>query len=410
VTAALLADIGADTEVLAEALLECEDICLVVVDRGVHDRLSARGVPHEMAGGGGGIHDRIVRLAQRYDIRAAAISEEGDPARLTATLLRMLGVSAFYPSDFRGAGSSWARAMVRRLRESMSPGSAVPCFSWGTFALPRLLPLLSPSVKRLLLVGGADPDASSADEALLAAGREVFRCSAVEEAPGNGYDAVVFLAPFSHDAQAEKRLGAARSMISPEGSIVAACRNGEAMEVAEAFYTGLWMPPRPGGMMATPLDGYSRLGVDILLSRAGLERDRIETISFPGMPHWGWAVSAKRRPERLGNYGRTQQRKREIAEEANRMGEALFAAGDAMGAVKTFVFAVRTWDRNAVYLNNLATALHALGRFEDAWDRLLEGLHLDPENAALRANLADLAVLLRREKEARRLLALFPIA
>jgi hypothetical protein len=97
-----------------------------------------------------------------------------------------------------------------------------------------------------------------------------------------------------------------------------------------------------------------------------------------------------------------------LSDAANREGEERFVAGDLPGALAAFTRAVQARRDNPDLLSNLATALHAAGAPEKAWDLLVEALHRDPRHESARDNLRALAVALGRHTAADALLDAYP--
>ena len=91
----------------------------------------------------------------------------------------------------------------------------------------------------------------------------------------------------------------------------------------------------------------------------------------------------------------------------NERGETRFHEGDVLGALKLFAEAVQVWNEDPLLFSNLATALHAIRRSDEAWERLLDSLHLDPDFQVARDNLRMVAATLGRVEEAEHILHLF---
>jgi tetratricopeptide (TPR) repeat protein len=163
---------------------------------------------------------------------------------------------------------------------------------------------------------------------------------------------------------------------------------------------------------STPADsgefapGYSHRGLEVTLCRAGLElvvsrpvTDAAGTI--------GWVARAIVREGGHSAFGTARCGRREVAQERNAAGEALFAQERYADAAVAFADALREWPYEAVFYNNLAALLWTHGDMEGAWTRAREALHYDPSLEAARNNVRDMAVALGREDEANRLLSLF---
>ncbi|MBN2307952.1 MAG: hypothetical protein JXR94_03215 [Candidatus Hydrogenedentes bacterium] len=287
-----------------------------------------------------------------------------------------------------------------------------PVERWPAFE-PALAGAVPGDAQTVLVAGRAARHVAGA-LAWVRAGVDVTVEPAVPEA--GAFDAVVLADPLPHTAGAEARLSDAAARLPEDGgTVIAGVRNGASAAGVTAFARGAWVPPKVGGDRIDASGEFSWPGVEIALSRAGLElRDWTfvpGSVAEPAGPASrqaeGWVVQAARRtpgPGPLGAEHREQQRR---AREANALGEAKYAEGDVPAAAKAFAEAARTWNGEALYFNNLATALHALQRPDEAWERLLDALHLNPNLQAARANLRMVGAALGRTAEAERLLGRF---
>jgi Tfp pilus assembly protein PilF len=111
---------------------------------------------------------------------------------------------------------------------------------------------------------------------------------------------------------------------------------------------------------------------------------------------------------RQSSYARALAEQKSRADEYNRDGERLFAAGDIQSALARFGEAIKSCPREAIYYNNLAVALHAAGQSEAAWNYALEALHRDCSLDAARENLSNIGAHIDRREEAAEILELFP--
>ncbi len=139
-------------------------------------------------------------------------------------------------------------------------------------------------------------------------------------------------------------------------------------------------------------------------SNDGKAAQRVADLIISLMERDGRRLEHPRHP-----YVTARSERRERAGEYNARGEACFEAGDFDGAVAAFSEAIGEWTENALFFNNLGTALHALGSYELAWDSFVEALHVDPYLDSARQNLMAVGAVLQREDEARALLALFGV-
>lgn len=217
--------------------------------------------------------------------------------------------------------------------------------------------------------------------------------------------AALDLTPIPHASAAEDIL-ARRAPMRDARPLFALFRSGEGPEAMEAFCAARWAPPGLGD--AAPLGEFSRLGVEITLSRAELiPTEWFDVPDADGAP-WGWLVCAAQRPSAPSPRRTERDARRDAAAQCNAQGEALFAQGDYRGALNAFALAIGHWNGEAVYFNNMATLLCAMGAHDDAWTRILDAMHLDPSSPNIRENLSTLAHLLGHQAEAETLLALFP--
>lgn len=76
-------------------------------------------------------------------------------------------------------------------------------------------------------------------------------------------------------------------------------------------------------------------------------------------------------------------------------------------ALASFAAAYGEWPYDAVYANNMATVFAAMGDYEQAWDRVVEALSVDPNLESARENLRVVGKRLRKHDEAEILLSMF---
>ncbi len=124
------------------------------------------------------------------------------------------------------------------------------------------------------------------------------------------------------------------------------------------------------------------------------------------LPEHGERRKVSSLPETASEFAQRQERHERLAEARNKRGEKLYANGDLAGAVKEFTTAMKDAPEYPLPANNLATVLCALGRPEDAWDRLIDVLHIDPFCEPARENLQSVGQICGREDEAKRILML----
>jgi tetratricopeptide (TPR) repeat protein len=82
-----------------------------------------------------------------------------------------------------------------------------------------------------------------------------------------------------------------------------------------------------------------------------------------------WIVQARPCSKQVSPFVEARKARRLQASEANARGEGLYGEGDLVGALAAFAEAAKLWSEDAVYLNNLATVLDALGYTDEAWRR-----------------------------------------
>ncbi len=220
------------------------------------------------------------------------------------------------------------------------------------------------------------------------------------------FDAVVLADPVPHDASVHAILRAAAQRLDETGVVVAAFRNGTSREATETFRTGRWIPPRRNGGPATDAGQYSPAGIELVLSRCGLEP--VEPIENGQLELEAFVtVAARRRPARLSPLGEERRQQRLQAHEANLRGEAAYGQGDMLQALTAFTEAATKWNEEALYFSNLATTLHAVGQPEKAYERLQDALFLDPNLQVARDNFRMIAAHLERLDEAEEILCRF---
>jgi len=220
------------------------------------------------------------------------------------------------------------------------------------------------------------------------------------------FDAVVLADPVPHDASVHAVLRAAAQRLGEKGVVVATFRNGTNREATETFRTGRWAPPRRRGGLSTGTGQYCPAGIELVLSRCGLEPvEPVETEQLDLQT--SVMVAARRRPVRLSPLGEERRQQRLRAHEANLRGETAYNDGDMIGALTAFTEAVTTWNEEALYFSNLATTLHAVGESEKAYGRLLDALFLNPNLQVARDNFRMVAAHLERLDEAEETLRRF---
>jgi hypothetical protein len=229
--------------------------------------------------------------------------------------------------------------------------------------------------------------------------------ASVSDATGDNYDAVVLTDPLTAHDNPEALLRAAHARTGPGGCVLAAFVNGIGADVAEALAIARWTPARNDAEASAPMNGFSRNGVEILLSRSMLTADAIKPYGFRGTK--GWVVTCRTRKPVQSNLARRDAEAAERCRELNAQGELAFGSGDLVAAANAFHEAIKAWRGDPTAFNNLATVLHLLERPAEAWDLLLDALHVDPSHAMARENLLVVGKTLGREKEADDLLGLF---
>jgi tetratricopeptide (TPR) repeat protein len=249
------------------------------------------------------------------------------------------------------------------------------------------------------------------------------------QAAGTGdYDAVVFSDPLPHSPGVDRLLKNARGVLAAHGVLVAAFLSGRAADAQDAFMIGKWVTPRPGFEAPSAMGQYSRLGVEIVLSRTGFVPDELASLERvtladvlpegklaegtpPGNSNparvYAWVVRAGARAVGPGAWGAKQDTARARGMRHNERGEALFAEGRHQNAMAAFATAVSEYHEEPLFHSNLATALHALDRYDEAWKQTLTALYYDPSLQSARENLRHIAEALGRTDEADRILGLF---
>lgn len=227
------------------------------------------------------------------------------------------------------------------------------------------------------------------------------------DAPGL-YDTLILLDPLPHTAEAEELLREGREKLSENGVMVAGFRRGVTPGALEESVPDRSARLPNGAGLADDVRRYSRRGIDVLLSRAGLEAVSVMPIQeAEAREPKAWIVQARPRTARASAFGETRKARRLKAGEANARGEGLYGEGDLVGALAAFAEAAKLWSEEAIHLNNLATVLDALGYTEEAWRRIREAFHLDSSLPAVRENLRVIAQKMGRANEADELLTLF---
>ncbi|MBI5094098.1 MAG: hypothetical protein HZB26_16855 [Candidatus Hydrogenedentes bacterium] len=235
------------------------------------------------------------------------------------------------------------------------------------------------------------------------------------------YDTVVFCDPIPHSARGVEYLARAREVVGDSGSVVTAFRHGASAEALDAFQAGEWAPPKPNGEPPALVGEFSRAGVEIALSRSGLEAaSRVavralsietEQINATGgiedVTVCAWVICARPRPKRLSPYAESRRDRKRRADLSNRIGERRFAKGDINGAVAAFAEAIASWNEEALYFSNLAAAMFSVHELDSAWFRIREALYLDPFMPVVRANYRMIANALDKLEEAEHVLGLF---
>ncbi|MCP4642447.1 MAG: hypothetical protein GY851_18525 [bacterium] len=364
------------------------------------------------------LEDDAVLWARSWDevgpMVEAALQDEETKDRLLA--LRPGSIERF---NYRNDGNATERMVDLALAMLAHPGKfCQPLTRFPEFE-PGLARLVPEAAGQVLVVGRGATHTSDAVCALRPGARVESHAQFAGVNPDRLYDAVVLSEPVAHDGAAETLVCAARRHLAPGALLVMAFQNGRNPEAAVDYAEGRWVPPWPGFESPNEVGQTSWPGVELLMSRCDLQIEAHTALPFspgasagPGQ-HNGidqaraWIVSARARPREAGEYGRTRAANRAAAEELNEAGETRFAEGDAVGALGLFAKAARTWAHDARIYNNLAVALHAVGKVDEAWRRVVEALSIDPSFQAARDNLRLLGAEIGREDESNRILDLF---
>lgn len=403
-----------DSDVLAEGLLARADLELLTLFPSTGEMLGRGGIAHraiDAKSAAGAVRQclcetdlRLILLTGESDITALA----HEAHRLAVPIVHIAAghsggdvrPSFVGPNDVIAGSIDEAVALAIELIDNPPSAAAPRRLDPGLEA--ALAAAVPARAKRVLVVGRVAGQLADA----IRQPCEVQTADDHLNAPDGPFDAVVFSEALPHSAVAEEQLQTARSVLDEGGSVVAAFRNGAGKNALEAFVSGRWAPPRKGGEPPTQVGGYSPVGIGLVLSRADLEISAARPVSETNEVT-AWVVTAKPRPARLSPFGRERQDRRMRAGEANKRGETLYAEGDMTAAAAAFGEAIELWNQDAVYFNNLATALYALGCFDEAWSRAQEALHFDPNLQSARDNLRVIAKELGRLDEAEEILCLF---
>ena len=211
-------------------------------------------------------------------------------------------------------------------------------------------------------------------------------------------DAVVLSEPVPPGDEGRKVLRDAADCVVPGGVLVAPFRN-------KATANELDPAGHPYGGLAVILSQAGWVLSSILPAREGLVRECVSSKTTADAE--AWIVTAKRRSPGPGRFSQALRQRRRQADALNQRGETRFSEGDVEGAAADFTAAIGLWREEAVYFNNLGTALHAIGHDEGAWKTILEALHVDPDLESARENLRVLGNALGRIDEAETILRLF---
>ncbi|MBN2308320.1 MAG: hypothetical protein JXR94_05080 [Candidatus Hydrogenedentes bacterium] len=244
--------------------------------------------------------------------------------------------------------------------------------------------------------------------------------------PAASCPVLVLADPVPATEAVEHVLATAGRALAPDGTLVALFIHGGAVEAQDACAAGAWAPARNAADATVPGGQHSYQGLRMSLSRSDLllvearpqqrsggEGPHLsETDTVPGdIGALGdidaWVVRARRRPPTPGAWGEARQERLRQARAANARGEAFFAEGRHNEAAAEFAAAIALWEQEALFHNNVAATLHAIGRVDEAWKHCITALHFDPNLQSARDNLRELAHALGRTDEAARILNIF---
>ncbi|MCP4639863.1 MAG: glycosyltransferase [bacterium] len=342
--------------------------------------------------------DAILTAREPDEIAPLIESALTDPA----TRERLLAARPFSIDRYNHRGDGKASERVRDLILSLLDAghTAVPPMARYAVFESALVEAVPEDAATVSVLGAA---ACPVRDALSAARPDVG------SAVSGPVDAVIVGDPLSPTPDTHALIEQAVDLLAEDGIVVAPVRNLR-WRMDEAMFPGSTpVPGRAGFEPPSGVEGYTLGGVKILLSRLDLELSEARPVREPdaldGEPP-GWVVTARRRT--LGPSVDTElRRRREDAEGSNRRGEKRFANGDYAGAARDFSEATASDPDQPLFHNNLAAALHAADRPEQAWDALLNALHLDPRDENARANLEAIGEVLGRPAEAQRLLRIY---
>jgi len=297
-----------------------------------------------------------------------------------------------------------ALEMIRHGERYLKPTTRYPEFE------PAIVSAIPSDSRRVHVVGRTARFVASAI-------RNALRAAEVDEfqrlsSDGPPCDALVLSDPVGHDSHAASMLSRAGASLAPGGALIAVFRNGASPAALNAFMQNEWAPAMPHAESPTDVGQFSLLGVEITLSRSGLEQmASFPVTASPGAASpgdaLGWVVCAQPRSRNLSPYAAARNERKRRADLSNRIGERRFAKGNAEGAISAFVEAIQTWNEEALYFSNLAAALFAVQQVDNAWHRIREAIYLDPNHSVARANFRMIAHALGKSDEAERVLSLF---
>ena len=225
----------------------------------------------------------------------------------------------------------------------------------------------------------------------------------------NEMDVVVFPCPLLHSPDTVAHLTAMRAMLEPGGMVIAPFRNGQTRAAEAVLQSGTWLPPLGGEKAPVSFGEYSLTGVELVLSRAEYDMAHMEMVFDSGAEPelLGWIVAGHPRVAGISPFGQKRRDRRARAILLNRKGEKQYAAGDYVAAAALFGQAIDLWNEEAVFFNNFASSLFALGQYDESVCRVRDALHLDPSLRAARENYRAIMNALGRREEAESLLAFF---
>lgn len=227
-------------------------------------------------------------------------------------------------------------------------------------------------------------------------------------------DTIILTDPLPHSANAVEIVRRATEQMNPTANAIVCAHHGHHHDLVMTVESGAWAPPRPHACAANPSNVYSATGLTVILQRCGLHVTEIigfdvagERVDVAGNDACYLVAVAESALGKQSAFAQSAAAAQERAAALLKEGEAMFEAGDAMGAARIFAQAAAADPHDPLPHNNLATVMYTLGRYEEAYRHAYAALHRDPTLVSARGNLSIIAEVLGIEPEADRILALW---